>query len=191
MVRVHPPQPGRLFGQKKTESISVCPQISFNVKELADPLKKEKILKLIATLGPVGYSPVAPGTAGTAIAAILCYILAPSEMTVALILPLTFIIGVIASSKTEQLLNEKDSSHIVIDEVGGYMVSILFLPSEVKVLLLAFLLFRFFDILKPFPIRSIERQLSGGLGVMVDDIIAGVYANLILRLLLFYKLIQV
>ena len=135
------------------------------------------ILKNIATLGFIGYLPLAPGTFGTLAAMAFFILLRPSlSVQVALLLAVT-IVGAIASHLAEKLLQEKDSSHIVIDEFAGYALSIFSLPSAIPYFVAAFLLFRFFDILKPPPIRWIERILPGGIAVMADDLMAGIYAN--------------
>lgn len=92
-----------------------------------------------------------------------------------------FISGVISSHVADKEFGQKDSSKIVIDEFVGYLVSIAFLPLTFGYLISAFFLFRFFDILKPIPIRNIERRFHGGLGVMLDDIAAGIFTNIILQ----------
>ncbi len=143
----------------------------------------DTILKNLATLGPAGYCPFAPGTVGTAVTAILCLLFA-TKASVLFITPLLFVMGTIASDRAEGIFEEKDSSHIVIDEAAGFLVTIAFHPVTPLIVLISFLLFRFFDILKPPPIRAIERTLPGGLGVMVDDIIAGIYSNLLLTVII-------
>ena len=85
------------------------------------------------------------------------------------------LVGLWASARVEKSLGRKDPGVIVIDEVAGMMVSVLFVPRTWPVLITAFFLFRLFDIWKPFPARE-SQVLSGGLGVMIDDLIAGVYA---------------
>jgi phosphatidylglycerophosphatase A len=90
------------------------------------------------------------------------------------------LLGVWAASRTEQILNAKDPRKVVIDEVAGQLIALLPLPLSgigyaPIMVLLAFLLFRFFDIVKPYPARKLE-SLHGGLGIMADDIVAGVYA---------------
>ncbi|HXX81965.1 MAG TPA: phosphatidylglycerophosphatase A [Thermodesulfovibrionales bacterium] len=139
------------------------------------------LFKNIATLGFIGYLPIAPGTFGTFAALVFFALLKPTiPVHISLIIFVTAI-GVIASSKAEEILNEKDSSHIVIDEFVGYALSILLLPHTLSFLAASFLLFRVFDILKPPPIRWIERTFPGGYGVMADDLVAGVYTNLVMR----------
>jgi phosphatidylglycerophosphatase A len=140
------------------------------------------ILKNIATLGFIGYIPIAPGTFGSLVAFIFFYLLKPSIFSRVLILFLTIPIGIISATRAERLLNEKDSRHIVIDEFCGYFFSVLFIPLSFWYALSAFFLFRFFDILKPFPIKRIESSLKGGKGVMGDDIMAAVYTNIALRI---------
>ena len=85
------------------------------------------------------------------------------------------VVGVWAGSRVETVIDAKDPGIIVIDEVAGMVLSVLFLPRTLPVLVTAFLLFRLFDIWKPFPARQIQ-ELHGGLGVMLDDLIAGAYA---------------
>lgn len=140
------------------------------------------ILKYIATLGFIGYIPVAPGTFGTLTAFLFYILLRPSPFIHIVILFLIIPIGIISSHHAERLLNRKDSRHIVIDEFCGYLLSVLFIPYSISYALAAFFLFRFFDILKPFPIKKIENALRGGTGVMADDIMAAIYTNLILQI---------
>jgi len=140
-------------------------------------------LILSAGLG-LGYIPWAPGTFGTLWGLLLFYLLRSfswqifAAVTVAAIL---FAVWVSHLAETE--LKSHDSSHIVIDEVVGYMVTVVAFPFSPGVAVAAFILFRFFDILKPFPIRLIDRRVGGGWGVVLDDVAAGVFANLVLRFL--------
>lgn len=132
-----------------------------------------------------GYSPFAPGTAGSLVG-ILIYTI-PGVEKFFILIPLSilfFIIGVITSSHLERKLGD-DPSIVVIDEIVGMWVSLLFLPKQLAVYIGAFLLFRFFDIVKPPPARRVER-LKGGWGIMLDDVFAGVYANIVLQVLLLF-----
>ena len=140
------------------------------------------IFKNIATLGFIGYIPVAPGTFGSLVAFIFFFLLKPSVIFHIIILFLIIPAGIMASACAERLLNEKDSRHIVIDEFCGYFLSVLFIPFSFWYSLAAFFLFRFFDILKPFPIKKIESSLKGGKGIMGDDIMAAVYTNIVLQI---------
>jgi phosphatidylglycerophosphatase A len=140
------------------------------------------LLKYIATLGFIGYLPVAPGTFGSLVSFAFFILLKPSIFIHIFLLFLIVPIGVISSQHAERLLNDKDSKHIVIDEFCGYLFSVLFIPFSTRSALIAFFLFRFFDILKPFPIKKIESSLSGGKGIMADDIVAALYTNLSLQI---------
>lgn len=139
------------------------------------------LLKYFSTLGPVGYMPVAPGTWGTAVALLFVAALRPSVTAHIIIAAVITVAGIISSGEAEKILNRKDPGHIVIDEFAGYMVSTAFLPASWGYLFSAFILFRIFDILKPPPIKRLQ-YLPGGWGVMVDDIAAGIYTNLIIQL---------
>jgi phosphatidylglycerophosphatase A len=140
------------------------------------------ILKYIATLGFIGYLPFAPGTFGSLAAFVIFILLKPNIFIHIIILFLIIPIGIISSHYAERLLNDKDSRHIVIDEFCGYLLSVLFIPFSIAYAITAFFLFRFFDILKPFPIRKIGSVLGGGKGIMADDITAALYTNLILQI---------
>lgn len=126
--------------------------------------------------------PVAPGTWGSVAGAVFI-LLVPLPPAVHLLLILAgFIIGSVASGAAERVTGEQDSGHIIIDEFVGMLVSALFLPRGMAWVLSAFFLFRVLDILKPFPIRQVEASLKGGIGIMTDDILAGIGANLVLQL---------
>ena len=145
-----------------------------------------------------GYSPKAPGTAGTAVMAVLCWILfhywpAAAQWPVLLMIAAAvFASGVVTANRVvdcgifagdrDDARQAKDPKQVVIDEFAGYLVTLLGMGSSPGVLVAAFLAFRFFDILKPPPIRLTER-LPRGWGIMVDDVAAGVYANLVLRVI--------
>lgn len=138
---------------------------------------------LIATCGYVGYAPVAPGTAGSLAALVLFAGIrawggSVSELAV---LAVVIIVGVWAASVSERRFGKTDPGAVVIDEVAGMLVTLLWLPVSWVGVLVGFLAFRLFDIVKPFPARSAER-LHGGLGIMADDLVAGLYAYLLVRL---------
>ncbi len=141
-----------------------------------------KILKNIATLGFVGYLPVAPGTWGSLVSAVFVAFLDPSSAVQAILIVIGFVIGTISSTVAERVIGRTDSGHIVIDEFIGFLVSVVYLPQTYGYFIAAFFLFRFFDILKPFPIRQAERALKGGFGIMTDDVLAGIYTNAILQI---------
>jgi phosphatidylglycerophosphatase A len=139
----------------------------------------------IATFGYVGYFPIAPGTAGSAAAlplvALLRWLGSPA-LAVAVIVVL-FGLGTWAGTVAEEHYQRPDPGHVVLDEVIGMLITVLFIPVTWAGAVVGFFLFRIFDIVKPFPARQCER-LRGGLGIMADDAVAGVYGNLALRLLI-------
>jgi len=143
-------------------------------------------LKHIATLGFIGYLPVAPGTFGSLLGLLFFLALEPSTLLLASMLLILIPLGTAASHSAEILLDEKDSRHIVIDEFCGYLFSMLFLPISGGYAVSAFFLFRIFDILKPFPVNLAESLLSGGKGIMADDLVAALYTNIILHLWLVF-----
>ena len=142
------------------------------------------LLTYIATLGPIGYMPFAPGTYGTLAALVCVMVFSPSLQSHFLLFVIITIVGSFASTAAERAFNQKDSSRIIIDEVAGFFIATLAVPHSTPLLIAAFILFRFFDILKPLMIRKLESALSGGVGVMADDILAGLYANIILQVYL-------
>lgn len=142
----------------------------------------QSLLKYTATLGFIGYMPFAPGTWGSLTGLISFILIGPSLQTQLLIIIIGALTGIYASSVAEKAFDEKDSRKIVIDELIGFYVSVFYLPQRPGYLVMAFLLFRFFDIIKPLPIKKLEKALHGGPGVMADDIMAGIYANIILQI---------
>ncbi len=131
-----------------------------------------------------GYAPIASGTAGTLVGIPVFILLSQLPLLPYGILTAGFLLaGVWLSFRAEAILGARDSGVIVIDEITGYLVTMFAVPAGWGTVLGGFLLFRLFDILKPFPIRRIDRDLPGGWGVMLDDVLAGIYANLSLQLL--------
>jgi phosphatidylglycerophosphatase A len=117
---------------------------------------------------------VAPGTVGSLVTAVAIWLLPFNFMRMAITLVAVTLVGLWAGSRVERVLGRKDPGLIVIDEVAGMLLSMILLPRTLPVLVTAFLLFRLFDIWKPFPARE-SQALTGGMGVMVDDLIAGLY----------------
>lgn len=139
---------------------------------------------LLATGGYAGYIPVAPGTFGTLVAIPLCYLLSRLGPVQAILFLLIFTgFAVWIAGEAERVFNKKDSRLIVIDEMAGFLVTLFLIPWSAKSMAVGFFLFRLIDIAKPFPIRRLER-LPGGWGVVTDDLLAGVYANAILRVII-------
>jgi len=137
--------------------------------------------KFISTVGFVGYIPFAPGTFGTLAGLVFMVVLRPALPLHIALSVFSIIIGVISSTHAERLFNKKDPSYVVVDEFAGYIISLLFLPLTWGYIIAAFFLFRIFDIIKPPPLRRLESDLKGGLGIMADDIGAAVYTNLLLQ----------
>ena len=124
----------------------------------------------------IGYIPIASGTFGSMAGIILGYIIYLIEFNLFYILiPILFILGIIGSNIYEKQTNIKDSSIIVIDEVVGQLISMMFFMHNNFLVILSFFIFRFFDILKPWPASYIDNKIKGGMGVMLDDVIAGIY----------------
>lgn len=142
--------------------------------------------KTIATFFGLGYSPKAPGTVGALGALSLfagLFYLGMSNEAFLLLLILLFFVGIYASNKVEQYWGE-DNGRVVIDEALGMGISVLWVPFSWQYYIGAFALFRLFDIWKPLGIRRAE-QLKGGWGVMADDLLAGIYSNIILQTILY------
>lgn len=131
----------------------------------------------IATGFGAGYLPWAPGTWGSLLALPLHALLsrmAPGHH--ALALGGVFLIAVLSAGAAEKILDRKDPGVVVIDEVMGMLITLIAAPANPLAWLLGFGLFRFFDILKPWPVRFLDQRLNGGLGVVLDDVMAGLYA---------------
>lgn len=129
----------------------------------------------LATLGPVGYAPIAPATAGSAVVVLIGWVIPPPALPVALgMIVLGTVIAVGVAGEAEKTLGH-DAGPIVIDEVIGQSLALLLVPHTWWAFAAAFFLFRFFDIWKPLGAREIQR-LPGGLGVVADDVIAGLTA---------------
>jgi phosphatidylglycerophosphatase A len=139
----------------------------------------------IATFGYVGFFPIAPGTTGSlaalALFALVRWVGNPSAELVTI--AVVFVGGVWAAGGAERALGRKDPGPVVIDEVLGMLVTLALVPVSLAGVAVGFLLFRVFDVVKPYPAGRLER-LHGGFGVMMDDAAAGLYAHVVLRLLL-------
>ena len=144
-----------------------------------------RLAVFIATVGYAGYFPIAPGTLGS-LAGLLAYLFVwwmdSRAVEVGLIVML-FAVGIWAGTTAERFFGGIDPGPVVIDEVVGMLITLAFIPVGVSGALIGFVLFRIFDVLKPYPAGRFER-LHGGLGVMADDAMAAVYANITLRLVL-------
>ena len=150
------------------------------------------IYKIFATALGSGYSPLAPGTAGAIVGCIALWFFEKFNLVSTLSTPflyiglivVTIILGIIATNQLEEDWG-KDPSKVVIDEVIGIWITMMFVPLTAINVLIGFTLFRFFDIAKPLGIRNLEK-LSGGVGVMADDMLAGIYANIVLQIIVYF-----
>ena len=140
----------------------------------------------IATSGPAGYAPVAPGTVGSLVGLVIYFLIArwslPAQLLAAAVIAL---VGIWAGGVAARHFNRSDPSHVVIDEVAGQVVTLIGLGSGWMTLGLGFLVFRALDIIKPWPANRLE-ALHGGTGIMADDLMAAVYGQIVMRGLLFF-----
>jgi phosphatidylglycerophosphatase A len=141
----------------------------------------------LATGFGAGYSPVAPGTAGTLVGLILFWPLIGVSLPYQIgATVLVFALAVASSHELSRRIGIKDPGLVVVDEVIGMWISLLFLPLSPTVIVAAFLLFRLFDVVKPPPARGFE-SLPGGWGIVMDDVMAGIYTNLVLQVVLWLR----
>ena len=141
----------------------------------------------IATCG-VGYLPLAPGTFGSLVGVGLFWLLVRSNPLVVLVaIVAVTCVGIWAGSRTEQLVGRKDPGKVVVDEVAGQLIALfpltLFAHWSTGAVILSFILFRFFDIVKPYPANRLQ-DLDGGVGIMFDDLVAGVYGAVVVSIVL-------
>ena len=147
---------------------------------------RERAVFFVATGFLVGTVPFAPGTFGSLIGLPVSFLLSRLNLLNSVICILAFILFAIGiASAAEKIIKQKDPGQIVIDEIAGLMVTLAGVPFNLKTALAGFVIFRVFDILKPFPIRALERSVGGGSGIVLDDVLAGIYGNLILRLVIY------
>jgi phosphatidylglycerophosphatase A len=141
----------------------------------------------VATCGGIGKIPFAPGTFGSIPGLLLYYLLSRLNPLTAACCMIGFILMAIwIAGKAEQSLNLKDPGCIVIDEIAGMAATFFALPLNLYLGAIGFALFRVLDILKPFPIGYLDRNLKGGFGVVMDDVAAGILSNLVLHVLLYF-----
>ncbi len=142
-----------------------------------------RIAVIIATCFGAGYSPLAPGTVGAAVGLLPVLILAGWPWIYGLVAALLFFVGVWASGVAEEAFGQHDSPRIVVDEAASIMVTFMGLALTPMTLLIGFVLNRLLDIVKPFPAYGAQ-SAKAGWGIMLDDLVAGIYGNLLLRLIL-------
>ncbi len=144
----------------------------------------------VATGCRVGMIPIAPGTFGTLWGLPLAWgmsqVFAQSWVAAVLVALAFIVLSVWSSDVASQALGSKDPGSVVIDEVAGYMVTLFAIPFSWKAALAGFVFFRIFDILKPVPVSTLDKKVKGGLGIVADDLMAGIYAHVALRIFLHY-----
>lgn len=156
-----------------------------SLKQLKDPVV------LIAVGFGSGLAPKAPGTAGTLIAIPLYLLMQPLPLiSYLLITTCLFIAGIWICTYTAEILGVHDHPSIVIDEIVGYLITMIAAPDGWLIIIVGFVLFRLLDALKPWPISWFDRNINGGLGIMIDDVVAGIIALAIIQGLLYFQIIS-
>lgn len=142
----------------------------------------KRVALVIATSGGAGYSPIAPGTAGSAVGAVLFWLTRawPLVWQIALIAVISGV-GTWAATIAARHFGREDPGEVVIDEVAGQLVTLVATGAGLFGTFLGFFVFRLFDVVKPWPVNRLER-LPGGFGIMADDLLAGIFGNVVLRL---------
>ncbi len=145
----------------------------------------DKVILILATWFCTGLIPFAPGTWGSILAipfAAGAY--SPGFLSSCVSLALMLFISIPVSSRAAKIINSEDPSSVVIDEAAGIFITLFLIPLSWISVITGFVLFRIFDILKPFPIGLIDKNFRGGTGIVLDDVMAGVYANVCVRIVL-------
>ena len=146
-----------------------------------------QIVLFLATGCYSGYFPRAPGTAGTVVAVPLFFLCAAFSMPVYLIITVACVLGAIPlAAQAERMLGRSDPPQVVIDEIAGYLVAMATFGPDWRYAIAGFFVFRVMDIIKPYPAGLINSRMHGGAGIVLDDIVAGLYANMVLQLVRIY-----
>ena len=140
---------------------------------------------LFATGFGSGLSPKMPGTLGSAVSLLLFFVLSDTGWPLLILCVAGFVAGVWFCDQTSKILGVHDHGGIVWDEFIGMWITMLWVPITTGYLILAFILFRLFDIFKPWPIGPLDKRVHGGFGIMIDDVVAGIFANICLQIVLF------
>ncbi len=146
----------------------------------------DKLTKLCATFFYVGYIPVAPGSMASIAGALLSLIFSSNIFCYVAVFGLITIIGFLVSTRMEEIARKKDPSCVVIDEVAGSFIAFFMLPLSFSVWVTAFFLFRAFDMFKIYPTNKLE-ELPGAKGIMLDDLVAGVYTNIVMQITIHFS----
>ena len=157
--------------------------------QASEQISGQGVARILATAGGAGYAPIAPGTFGSAVGVVLFAVLSALHPLLFILTTATLLaLGTWASDRAEEFFGKKDDGRIVIDEVVGQLIALapllfftnLAFPHSLALLGAGFLLFRLFDIWKPGPVAWAERRFEGGAGVMLDDVVAGALAALVI-----------
>jgi phosphatidylglycerophosphatase A len=145
-----------------------------------------RLAVVLATAGGAGYAPMAPGTAGSAVGALVYFLVWqwPVASQIALLVALS-VAGIWAGDQAARHFGREDPGEVVIDEVAGQLLTLIATGGSLAALILGFLLFRVLDIVKPWPVRRLE-DLPGGLGIMADDLMAGLFGRLVMAVAIFF-----
>ena len=139
---------------------------------------------LIATGFYSGYLPKAPGTWGSLVGVLLVFLLNALSLQIYLsVVAGLFIVGSFVAGEAEKILDNRDPGVVVIDEIVGMLITMIAVPVTPLTMALGFILFRVFDIAKPFPVNFFDQHFHGGLGIMLDDVVAGIYSLIIMQLI--------
>jgi phosphatidylglycerophosphatase A len=139
---------------------------------------------LIATGFYSGYLPKAPGTWGSLVGVLLVFLLHALSLQIYLsVIAGLFIVGSFVAGEAEKILDNRDPGVVVIDEIVGMLITMIAVPVTPLTMVLGFILFRVFDIAKPFPVNFFDQHFHGGLGIMLDDVVAGIYSLIIMQLI--------
>ena len=143
----------------------------------------DNLYMFIATGGGSGYLPKAPGTWGSVVGVLFWFFFHRLALSrYGLLVAGLFILGTIAAGAAEKIMDRPDPGPVVVDEIVGQMIALAGAPANPIIVILGFIFFRFFDILKPLPVGWLDSHIHGGMGIMLDDVAAGVYAILLLQL---------
>ncbi|MFH1664808.1 MAG: phosphatidylglycerophosphatase A [Candidatus Omnitrophota bacterium] len=154
-----------------------------------DPRGRKSLFhNIIGTVCGLGYFPFAPGTAGSFAGLLLCFLLYRNVIVFSAVFVVLFVLGVVSARRIEEETGLDDPSFVVIDEFACIFIAFLFVPMHPEPIITGFIIYRIIDIIKVEPMRSLEK-LGGGWGIMLDDLVGGIYTNLILQTLLFFKIV--
>ena len=145
----------------------------------------DKLFMFIATGAYSGYLPKAPGTWGSVVGVLLWLGLNKlAPLSYAAVIGGIFVIGTIAAGAAEKIVDTGDPGLVVVDDIVGILITLAMIPNHPAYVIAGFALFRFFDILKPFPVGWLDQHIHGGMGIMLDDVVAGLYALIILQIII-------